>query len=66
MADFIVSNGSNASDVEEVFNLGVGMIAIVEENDCSNFVASSRELGLDPVVIGHIKSSQGPAFVSYV
>lgn len=66
MHEFIKSNGSEFTGVEEVFNLGVGMIAVVAEMGLKDFMSSARELNLDPVVIGQIKASQGPAYVQYI
>lgn len=66
MNEFITSNNSSFEEVEEVFNLGIGMIAIVSQNDSEAFLVTSKELGLDPVTIGEIVPGKGPADVRYV
>jgi phosphoribosylformylglycinamidine cyclo-ligase len=65
MSEFIQSNGASFEHVEEVFNLGVGMIAIVAQNDADSFVAAANELGLKPQIIGDLVAGHGPSCVRY-
>ena len=65
MREFITSNGVDERDVEEVFNLGVGMIAVVETQSLTAFLQDAIELGLDPQVIGKLVAHQGPPEVSF-
>jgi phosphoribosylformylglycinamidine cyclo-ligase len=65
MRDFITSNGVDERDVEEVFNLGVGMIAVVDAQNTAGFLADAKELGLEPSVLGKLVAHRGAAVVSY-
>jgi phosphoribosylformylglycinamidine cyclo-ligase len=66
MEEFICSNGVSTRAVEEVFNLGAGMIAVVDGSQCEDFIMDAGRLGLHPHLIGEIKSTSGPAVVTYV
>ena len=66
MSEFITANGVNCRAVEEVFNLGAGMIATVDSAACQAFMVDARTLGLGPHLIGEIKSGVGPATVKYI
>lgn len=70
MRDFILSHVLSLKDVEEVFNLGAGMIAVVDANACAKFLQDASEMGLKPHVIGSVKESQSdtnkPASVRYI
>lgn len=66
MTEFIKSNHVSLRDVEEVFNLGAGMIAIVDKSGLGQFIGDAQTMGLEPQLIGDIKSSSGPATVNYV
>jgi phosphoribosylformylglycinamidine cyclo-ligase len=65
MREFITSNGVDERDVEEVFNLGVGMIAVVETQSVKTLLQDATELGLEPRVIGKLVAHRGPPEVSY-
>lgn len=65
MRDFIRSNEVDEKEVEDVFNLGAGMIAIVNAQSCSIFLRDAQELGLDPHVIGELVGHQGEPLVCY-
>jgi phosphoribosylformylglycinamidine cyclo-ligase len=65
MREFIQFNGSEIMDVEDVFNLGVGMVAVVDGSKSAEFLSSARELNLEAAVIGHLKTKEGPATVEY-
>ena len=66
MAAFIASNNVAITDVEPVFNLGCGMIAIVASDDAAAFMVSATEMGLAPRDIGQVACGQGPAVVRYL
>ena len=70
MRDFILSHVLSLKDVEEVFNLGAGMIAVVDANAGAKFLHDASEMGLKPHVIGSVKESQSdtnkPASVRYI
>jgi phosphoribosylformylglycinamidine cyclo-ligase len=65
MKDFITSNGAIEREVEDVFNLGVGMIAVVDDVSTSVFLNDAKELDLKPQVIGKLVNHTGTAIVSY-
>ena len=56
--DFILCHVKHIKDVEEVFNLGVGMIAVVAPNDYQSFLEDAAEMGLMPQVIGTVQKSE--------
>lgn len=66
MRQFIRSNGATEKDVETVFNLGVGMIAIVDKNHGDKFIRDAQELGLDPHHIGDVISGHGAPDVEFI
>ncbi len=66
MKNFILDSGSTLKDVEPVFNLGVGMIAVVDKKEAENFVKTCAELNLKPTVIGKLVSGKGPSKVIYI
>jgi phosphoribosylformylglycinamidine cyclo-ligase len=66
MSEFIESNGVHLKDVEEVFNLGAGMIAIVDRQGLHDFIDNAKALNLEPSLIGEVQTASGPASVHYV
>lgn len=66
MKEFILSSGSSLQEVEPVFNLGAGMIAVVDAKSEQAFLKSSDALGLRPKVIGTLTPCNGPATVGYI
>ena len=68
MKEFILQNTKSIFDVEEVFNLGVGMIAVVSQKTSGEFLKTCQSLDLEAVEIGEIVSlnSNAPAKVHYV
>jgi phosphoribosylformylglycinamidine cyclo-ligase len=66
MAAFIANHKAAITDVEPVFNLGCGMIAIVAQDDAASFMVSAAEMGLSPRDIGQVASGHGPASVRYL
>jgi phosphoribosylformylglycinamidine cyclo-ligase len=66
MAAFIASNNVTLTEVEPVFNLGCGMIAVVAKDDATAFMVSASEMGLAPRDIGQIAKGKGPAIVQYL
>lgn len=65
MKEFIEHNTKSINDVEPVFNMGAGMIAVVNQKSESNFVAAAKSMSLDVTPIGHIEKSKGEARVEY-
>lgn len=66
MKDFILGSGSSLEEIEPVFNLGAGMIAVVDKKAADAFVTSSHALGLRAKVIGAINKGEGPATVRFI
>jgi phosphoribosylformylglycinamidine cyclo-ligase len=66
MIDFIRSNGATTAEVEPVFNLGCGMIAVVDPQDAASLTVSASQLGLSATEIGQVVAGEGPAFVRYL
>ncbi len=65
MKDFILGAKSSLEEIEPVFNLGAGMVAVVEKNVAERFIQSSSALGLKPKKIGQVVRGKGPASVCY-
>ncbi len=65
MREFILQNTATIEDVEPVFNMGAGMIAVVQASMESKFVTAAKALGIDIYAIGHVEKSQGEARVEY-
>jgi len=55
MKEFIESNGADLRSTENVFNLGCGMIAVIEQNSEKEFIAASERRGLSVKKIGHLE-----------
>ena len=51
--------GVSTEEMDRVFNMGIGMIAVVEENETSSLISSARERGSDAWVIGEITDGGG-------
>ncbi len=66
MTEFIASNGVTSRAVEEVFNLGTGMIAAVDRASYLPFVEDAKLLGLAPHLVGEVRACSGPAVVTYI
>lgn len=66
MRDFIRSNGAHEKDVESVFNLGAGMIAIIDPNRGDTFMRDAKELGLKPHHIGELVGGRGAPDVEFI
>lgn len=59
MKDFIMDSGSKPREVEEVFNLGVGMIAVVDSELANRVIDDTSAMtGIQLTVIGEVKESQ--------
>ena len=54
MKNFILQNTSDLDSVEHVFNMGVGMICVVNKHRLGVFEKESKKLGLNPIKIGQI------------
>lgn len=54
MRDFMASHGSTPASLEAVFNLGCGMIAVVDSERSSEFLSQAKSLGLDCQLMGSI------------
>ena len=65
MKEFIEAHTSELSDVEHVFNLGAGMIAIVPRKGASRFEKAASHKGLEVTPIGEIRKRRGEARVTY-
>jgi len=70
MKDFILSHVKSLRDVEEVFNLGAGMIAVVDSALSGQFSRDAMEMGLRPRMIGSVKETinqvKEPPTVRYI
>jgi phosphoribosylformylglycinamidine cyclo-ligase len=64
MKDFILSHVESLRDVEEVFNLGAGMIAVVDTDTSGEFWRDAKEMGLKPHVIGTVKETESQVKVA--
>ena len=51
--------GVSIKEMDRVFNMGIGMIAVVEETETSSLISSAREKGSDAWVIGEIIDGGG-------
>ena len=54
MRDFIEASGTTLEDVEGVFNLGTGLIAVVDAAAAKSFESTAKELALQPIPIGEL------------
>jgi phosphoribosylformylglycinamidine cyclo-ligase len=66
MREFIQNNQVKLSEVEPVFNLGCGMIAVVSETEAASFAEIAGKLGLEPSDIGFVDESSSSADVIYI
>jgi phosphoribosylformylglycinamidine cyclo-ligase len=53
------------AEMRRTFNLGVGLIAVVEQASAERAVSKLRELGEDAYVLGHITPGSGAPLVVY-
>ena len=60
MRDFILNRAESLRAVEEVFNLGAGMIAIVDSTGRSAFEQTAKSAGIDAVAMGEMKMRKTP------
>jgi phosphoribosylaminoimidazole (AIR) synthetase len=58
MKDFMEAHGSSAQSLESVFNLGCGMIAVVDSKKCETFMSKANALGVPCQVIGLIEEDE--------
>lgn len=65
MKDFYESHGASFMDVEAVFNMGAGMIAVVDSTAERDFLDLAAKLNLGASSIGTIQIGQGEATVRY-
>jgi len=64
MREFIENHGSNTRDLENVFNLGCGMIASVSKDSVNEITKACDQLNLPVTVIGEVQAAKGePAVV---
>ncbi|MFY7928903.1 MAG: phosphoribosylformylglycinamidine cyclo-ligase [Oligoflexus sp.] len=66
MKAFYETHGARFMDVEGVFNLGAGMIAVVEADASQTFLHLAKTLKLGAHVIGTIRAGHGEATVRYL
>jgi phosphoribosylformylglycinamidine cyclo-ligase len=65
MRSFIESHVPSLDEVEPVFNLGCGMIAVVSDKDSAAFQEFARELGLGPRDIGSVDARKTESGIIY-
>lgn len=58
MRDFMETHGSSIQSLESVFNLGCGMIAVVDSKHCEPFISKATALGIPCQVIGHLEKDE--------
>lgn len=65
MRSFIESHDTTPRAQEGVFNLGVGMIAVVAASAANAFADAARKSGLETCAIGHIEAGVGEPQVRF-
>ena len=65
MREFIDANTDSWRDVEHVFNLGAGMIAVVPKSGTARFERAAHNVGLAVHAIGDVRKGRGEAKVVY-
>lgn len=65
ITQFIHNAGAKLKDVEPVFNLGAGMICIVDADHAARFIEASNQLGLNACDIGSLISGSGESQVLF-
>lgn len=65
MIDFLDANSARFDDVEEVFNLGSGMVCAINPKNLPAFMRSAKAHELGPSIIGRVRKDRGPARVMY-
>ena len=53
------AGGIKTEEMDRVFNMGIGMIAIAEKKQAASLISSAREKGVDAWVIGEIEEGVG-------
>ena len=53
------AGGIKTEEMDRVFNMGIGMIAIVENDQVASLISSAHEKGVDAWVIGEIEEGVG-------
>jgi len=66
MKQFINLNNASLNDVEPVFNLGVGMMAIVSPKNLQTLITDANELGLQAHIVGDIQPTAGESHVDFI
>jgi phosphoribosylaminoimidazole synthetase len=68
MKEFMASHGSTPASLEAVFNLGCGMIAVVDSEKSLEFLSKAKSLGLNCQSIGSIErdESQNEATITFL
>ena len=66
MRCFYTDHGASFFDIESVFNLGAGMIAVVDRSAEAEFLTATAAVGLGACVIGRVATGQGEAAVEFV
>jgi phosphoribosylformylglycinamidine cyclo-ligase len=66
MKSFIESNDASILSVEPVFNLGVGMIAVIDPNETTKFINELKQYQIESRVIGMVHTSRERAHVRYI
>lgn len=65
MQELFKAVGVQFEDIEHVFNLGAGMMVMVDANAMSAFEQACQHKGLDVSAVGHIHSGSGEPSVNY-
>jgi phosphoribosylformylglycinamidine cyclo-ligase len=66
MRAFYESHGARFEDVEGVFNMGAGMIAVVAADAEAKFHQICKDLGLGSTTIGQMIPGSGESTVRYI
>ncbi len=64
MRAFILAHTSSLLDVESVLNLGVGMIAAIDQNTVSDFCGVCEKAGYQTTEIGEVKPGSGKVHIA--
>ncbi len=53
------------SEMRRTFNLGIGLVAVVQKDSAEQVIAALKQAGEDAWLLGHLEPSSGPATVRY-
>jgi phosphoribosylaminoimidazole (AIR) synthetase len=66
MKQFINFNNASLTDVEPVFNLGVGMMAVASPKNLQTLMNDANDLGLQAHIVGNIQPTAGESRVDFI